>query len=181
LQRQRRIGKTRARPRRMAVITVQPSRMSKRPPRCIGPRSTAIPPCAMGRTSGSAPLSICPWRFGIAAILISLPVVPIVRSRTAGNWDMPTPLPTPFITPACPRSWPEMSPPSTPAATVAWRSRVSTDSPYWGPEAGSCRAGPKPKCSLAYAASRYPLRQNIGSGVHRCAGSDHGVPEYGWK
>ena len=31
--------------------------------------------------SGSAPLSICPGRFGIAAILISPPELPIARSH----------------------------------------------------------------------------------------------------
>ncbi len=110
---------------------MQPSRISKRPRRCIGPTSIAIPPFATGRTSGSAPLSSCPGRSGIAAIPISPPELPIARSRTAGNWDMPTPLPTPFRWPAWPRSSPEMSPPSTPAATIAWRSRVNTDSPIW--------------------------------------------------
>ena len=43
--------------------------------------SIAIPPFTTGRTSGSAPLSCCPGRFGIAAILISPPALPIARSR----------------------------------------------------------------------------------------------------
>jgi hypothetical protein len=61
------------------------------PRRCIGPTSIAIPPLTTGWTSGSAPLSCCPGRSGIAAILISPPELPIVRSRTAESWDMPTP------------------------------------------------------------------------------------------
>ena len=58
---------------------------------------------------------------------------------------MPTPLPTPFVSPAWPRSSPEMSPPPAPTATIAWRSRVNTDSPNGRPLAGSSRAGPTPK------------------------------------
>jgi hypothetical protein len=40
----------------------------------------------------------------IRRFLISPPELPIARSRTAGNWDMPTPFATPFVTPAGPRS-----------------------------------------------------------------------------
>ena len=47
----------------------------------IGPTSIEIPPFTTGRTSGSAPLSSCPGRFGIAAILTSPPEPPIVRSH----------------------------------------------------------------------------------------------------
>src|SRR6516162_156704 len=72
----------------------EPSLTSKRPCRCIGPTSIAIPPFTTGRTSGSPPLSSCPGRSGIAAILTSPPELPIARSHTAGNWGMPTPLPT---------------------------------------------------------------------------------------
>jgi predicted ATPase len=41
-------------------------------------------------------LSSCPGRFGIAAILIGPPELPIARSRTAESCDMPTPFQTPF-------------------------------------------------------------------------------------
>src|SRR5215471_17806200 len=135
--------------------------MSKRPRRYIDPTSIAIPPCAMGRTSGSAPLSRCPGRSGIAVILISPPELPIARSRTAGNWDMLTPLPTPSRMPAWPRSSPETSPPSAPTAMIAWRSRVNTASPYGRAWAGFSRAGPTPKgvkrrLELAASATVWP-------------------------
>src|SRR5215470_16333335 len=102
-------------------------------------------PFTMGRTSGSAPLSSCPGRFGIAAILISPRELLIVRSHTAGDWDTPTPLLMPFISPGWPRCSPEMSSPPAPTATTAWRSRVNTDSPIGWPGAGFSRAGPAPK------------------------------------
>src|SRR5215469_10134293 len=93
---------------------MQPSLTSKRPCRCIGPTSIAIPPFTTGRTSGSPPLSSCPGRSGIAVILIGPPEPPIVPSHTAGSWDMPIPLPTPSGMPAWPRSSPGMSPPPAP-------------------------------------------------------------------
>ena len=104
-----------------------------------------LPLIDAGRTSGSAPLSFCPGRSGIAAILISPPELPIVRSRTAGNWDMPTPFPTPFGSLAWPRSSPEMPPRPAPAATIAGRLRMNTDSPTGRPMAGSSKAGRRPK------------------------------------
>jgi hypothetical protein len=54
-------------------------------------------------------------------------------------------LPTPLGWPAGPRSSPAMSPPPAPAATIAWQSRVSTDSRHGRAMAGFSRAGPTPK------------------------------------
>jgi predicted ATPase len=52
---------------------VQPWRISKPLCRYIGPTSIAMMLFATGRTSGSAPLSPCPGRFGIAVIPIGPP------------------------------------------------------------------------------------------------------------
>src|SRR5262249_48919913 len=98
-----------------------------------------------GQDIGSAPLSSCPWGSGIAAILINPRGLPIVRSATAGNWDLPPPLPTPGLSRAGPPSAPEGWRPPAPAAAIAWRSRVNTDSPHGRPTAGFSRVGPTPK------------------------------------
>ena len=63
-----------------------------------------------------------------------------------------------------------MSPPPTPAATIAWRSRVNTDSPYGRPVAGFSRAGPSPKrvkrrWELPASATVWPRIEATGSRV----------------
>jgi hypothetical protein len=98
-----------------------------------------------GQDIGVSALPSCPGRFGIAAILISLPELPVVRSHIAVNWDMPPPLPMHSGMPAWPRSSPEMSPPPARTITIARRSRVNTGSPYGRPLAGFFGAGSTPK------------------------------------
>jgi hypothetical protein len=93
---------------------------------------------------GVSAFAVLSWALWHPAILISPRELPIVRSRIAGSWDMPTPLPTPFITPGWPRSSPALSPPPAPMATIAWRSRVNMNSPSWRPVAGFSRVGPTP-------------------------------------